>query len=134
MVVLPTLLAQASSSATIDSVIGKVTAPQGVDRFNRLAGGGNPDTIGLLLFLSYVLRVFTIVAGIWVMINFFIAAYDYINSGGNTQAHTKVKDRLTMSMIGLIIIVGSYTIAGIIGLVFFGDASFILNPVLQGPK
>ena len=35
-----------------------------------------------------------------------------------------------MTAIGLAIIVGAYTLAAIIGLIFFGDATFILSPEL----
>ena len=126
------LLAQQSPPPAVDNleaVFGNVVAPQGVQQYNIAAGG-----IGILLFLSAILRVFTIAMGIFAMINFLLAGYDYINAMGNTQAHTKVKDRLTMTVIGLVLIVGSYTIAGIIGLVFFGNAAFILNPELVGPN
>jgi uncharacterized membrane-anchored protein len=44
----------------------------------------------------------------------------------------KVKEKITMTVIGLAIIAGSYILAGLIGLVMFGDASFIISPKLQG--
>ena len=110
-----------------DSVIGRVDEPKGVELINIEAGAGN---IGILLFFSKFIQVITVIASIWVVINVILAAFKYLTGGGKADTHAKVKDTLTMSIIGLIIIVSTYTIAGLIGLVFFGDASYILNPTI----
>lgn len=112
-------------------VFGSVTPPAGVADYNAKAGASN---IGLILFASNVLRFFTVIVGLVIVYNFILAGSDYITHPGDTGMHAKVKDRLTMSMIGLVIIVAAYTIAAIIGLLFFGDAGFILSPVIYGPQ
>jgi hypothetical protein len=112
-------------------VIGTIDEPPGVDLFN--AKTGVADGIGIVIFVSNAIRLFTVIAGVWVMINFLIAGYDYITSKGDASAHTKVRDRITMSVIGLVLIVGSYTIVGVISFLFFGDPGFILNPEITGP-
>jgi len=122
MLLLPILLAQAD-------VFGKITAPTGVDAYNAKATGG----IGILLFLSNVIKVLTIVAGIWVLFNFLMAGYTYITAQGDASAANKVKDQLTNSIIGLAIIVGAYKIIAIVSFFLFGDAGFILNPTIPGP-
>jgi hypothetical protein len=38
-----------------------------------------------------------------------------------------------MSLIGLVILVGSFLLAGIIGHLLYGDASALLNPRIYGP-
>jgi hypothetical protein len=86
----------------------------------------------LLLFASNGIRLATTVAGVWVMLNFILAGWKYITSSGDSKAHTDASHMMTNSVIGLAIIVGSYTLAAIIGLVFFGDAAYILNPKIQG--
>lgn len=112
-----------------NNVFGNVDAPQGVQLFNVRSDSG----IGLIPFISNLIKLATIVAGIWVMINIILAGYTYITSSGDTAAHGKVKDKITMSIIGLIIIVAAYTITAIIGLLFFGDAGYILSPNISGP-
>lgn len=109
-------------------IIGKIEEPAGVKEYNALATGG----IGIVIFASRLIKVSSIIAGIWVMINFIQAGWLYITSAGDSGAHTKVSSKMTMSVIGLMIIVGSYTMAALIGLLIFGDASYILNPKFEG--
>lgn len=123
---LATLLAQATTNS---DVFGQVSPPPGVAAYNTASGGD----IGIWVFVGTLLRVGTVIAGLWVLLNIFLAGFQYITAGGDSGAHNKVKDRITNSVIGLALIVGSYTIAGIIGLLFFGDALFILNPTITGP-
>lgn len=113
-----------------DDIFGNIDLPEGVAKYDAQAGGG---TIGLLGFFSNILNLFTIVMGLYVLYNFIMAGYLYITSAGDSGAHTKVKDKVTWSVVGLAVIVMAYTITGIIGLVFFGDAGFILNPTIIGP-
>lgn len=59
-----------------------------------------------------------------------LAGYTYISSSGDSKAHESVRTQITNSVIGLILIVMTYTIGGIIGLVFFGDPSVVLSPTI----
>lgn len=115
------------------SVTGAVTPPKAIALWqNNLKGGNNPAKIGLINFLSMIIRLLAIIGGILAMVNFIIAGLTFISSAGSSDATSKVKDRLTYSVIGLGLIVFAFTGAGLIGLVFFGDASFILSPKLEG--
>lgn len=129
------LLAAAGGAAAgrtgSSSVFGEVSPPPGVDAFNSAVGGS--DGIGIILFFSSLIRVATIVAGLWVLWNIISAGYIYITESGQSSAHNKVKDQITMSVMGLVLIVASYTIVALISLFFFGDATFILNPKISGP-
>lgn len=109
-----------------DVLIGKVEPPKMAEELNAEAGG-----IGILLFFSKAMQFLTVIAGIWVILNVVLAAFTYITGGGKADNHAKVRDRLTMSFMGLLIITISYTIAGLIGLLFFGDATFIINPTID---
>jgi len=113
------------------TVFGTVNPPPGVAAFDAAAGGG--ENIGLLLFASNLIRIVTVIAGIWVLFNFIMAGFTYINSSGDSGAHKKVMEQLSMSVIGLVLIVAAYTIAALVGLLVFGDASYILNPQICGP-
>lgn len=113
-----------------DNIFGGVEAPPGVAKYNALAGGD----IGLVLFVSNVIRIITIAGGIMVMINIIMAGWIYITSQGDSSAHQKVIDTILFSVLGLAIIVASYAAAAIAGLIFFGDATYILNPYIVGPN
>jgi hypothetical protein len=121
-----TTLAQAATSS---SVFGNIAAPPGVADYDSAAGG-----IGLVLFLSNLIRIITIAGGVFVMVNILYAGWIYISSSGDTSAHEKVANTVTYSVIGLAIIVGSYAAAALAGAIFFGDATFILNPTICGPN
>lgn len=117
------------------SAIGGVKAPPGVAIFDNSVvngGGGNASTqnIGLILFISNLLKVFALIAGIWAMFNMVMAGYTYITSMSDAGVTEKVKNNLTMTVIGLALIAGAYIIAGVIGALMFGDANFILQPHL----
>lgn len=109
-------------------VIGNVRPPVGVDQYN-FPGGVRPK-IGIVYFANVIIKLITIVAGILVMFNFIRAGWMFLAAGDNAKAAGEVKDLLTFSIIGLVIIAVTYTIAALIGLIFFGDANFILKPEL----
>lgn len=117
-----------AAAAAADDIFGTIEAPQGVAEYND----GAAQNFGAIIFFSNLLKLATTVAGIWVMANFIMAGYIYITSAGDTGAHKKVTDKLTMSIVGLILIVSAYTVAGLIGLIIFDDASYILNPTITG--
>lgn len=109
------------------AIIGGVKPPSAVQAVNDASGG-----IGLVYFASRLLDFGSIIAGILVMLNFLVAGFMYITSAGNTATNEKVRDRISWSFVGMIVIVGAYALAGIGGLIFFGDATYILQPQLQG--
>lgn len=111
------------------SVFGNIEAPPGVAELNQQSDSG----IGLILFFSNLIKLISVVAGLWTMFNFILAGFTYITSADNSGAIEKIGTKLTLSVVGLAIIVASYTIAAIIGLILFGDASFIINPQIPSP-
>lgn len=116
---------------TPTSIFGKIEPPPGVNKYQNPA---DSSEIGLILFLSNLVRLITIVAGIWTMFNFVLAGIAYISASGDAGKTEKAAKNITNSIIGLAIIAFSYTIAGLAGYLIFGDASYILNPQLVGPQ
>lgn len=109
---------------TAEEITGKLIAPPGVEQYIQKSS----DDIALIFFLSNMIRVFTIVAGLFVVFNVILAAFFFLNSSGDASAYEKARIQVTQSIIGLLIIIMSYTLTGIVGLVFFGDASIFLDP------
>ena len=110
-----------------DQLVGKVRVPEGVSLINTEVG---QDQIGILLFASKLIQIITVIASIWAVVNVILAAYQYLSGGGKAENHSKVNNILTMSVTGLIIIVATYTIAGLIGSIFFGNAMYIIKPTI----
>jgi hypothetical protein len=88
---------------------------------------------GLILFLTNILRLVFVAAGIFAFINLIIAGYQYMSAGGDAKALGNAWARIWQSLLGLIIVVGSFALAALLGYLLFGDAGFILSPKIYGP-
>lgn len=113
----------------VTDIVGTVTNPlpkayQGI----TAAQGG-----GLILFLTNILRLVFVVAGLFAFINLILAGFQYMSAGGDSKAVEKAWDKIWQSFLGLILIVGSFALAALFGYLLFGDAGFILNPKFYGP-
>ncbi len=115
------------SAQTTSPLFGTIEPPVGVEKYQSQIG---PGEIGIILFVSNVIRLITIVAGIWTMLNFILAGWLYITSSGDADTGSKVSTKMINSVMGFAIVALSYTIAAIVGLLVFGDASYIINPQL----
>ncbi len=128
MMISPATLVLAQSST--GEIFGDVMTPPGVDKFQESEGAGD---IGLVFFISRVIQIGTIVAGLWVVANILMTSFTLFSSKGDAAAMTKVKDVISMSGVGLLLITTAYTIAGILGLLLFNDPTYIINPKISGP-
>lgn len=111
------------------TTLGGVNVPWAVSRYNP-RGENTSESIGIINFASRLLRVLTIICGVWFMLNMIYAGYMFITSSGDAAVFGKFKDSLFYSIIGLFVIAAAYMIAGLVGAVFFGDAGFIIRPTL----
>jgi hypothetical protein len=87
----------------------------------------------LIFEFSGVIRLITIAGGIYAFINIAIAGISFISSGGSPESVQHAWARIYQSLIGLSVIVLSFAIAGVLGIILFGNPSAILRPVLTGP-
>lgn len=111
---------------------GAITNPLGkYNSYGELNATGTHG--GLIAFISNVLKFVTIAAGLFALLNLIIAGFTYISSGSDSKKTTEAWARIYMSLIGLVLIVGAYAIAAILGLLLFGRADAILNPTIYGP-
>lgn len=107
---------------------GDVAPPPGVAAYDQAANGG----LGLVLFISAIIRLITIIAGLFSLFNLIIAGFTYVTAANNVKAVETAWQSIMMSLIGLVVIVGSFAVTGIASYLLFGDATFILNPQLTG--
>lgn len=113
----------------MNDIIGPIEFPFRVfsNSYADLQGGG------LITFISNIIRLAVVAAGIFAFLNLILAGFEYISSAGDTKKTAQALARINMSLIGLVIIVASFAVAAIIGLILFGDAGAILNPRIYGP-
>lgn len=85
------------------------------------------------LFLNYAIMLWRtgITIGALVVIAFFVmGAFEWLSSGADSKGAEKAKNRITNAVIGLIILVTSITLVGLIGELFLGDEFNILQLTL----
>lgn len=124
------LIAQAvqQPAQSAADIFGKIVPPPEITSFSTDTSGG-----GLIIFISNLIKVITIIAGLFGLFNIISAGYTYLGSSGNPKAAEEAGQKLLFSFIGLAIIVGSFTITAIVSLILFGNAGYILNPTLPTP-
>ncbi|MBP7768521.1 hypothetical protein KA082_01675 [Candidatus Woesebacteria bacterium] len=125
--VLMLAVASATPAYAVDLGIGKIAPPPGVDKIQAKSGAD----IGLIFFLSNMIKLFTVVCGIYAVFNIFLAATNFISSSADASATEKAKNQITNAVIGLFLIVMAFTFTGVAGLLFFGDAAIFLNPTIK---
>ncbi|MFA6814366.1 MAG: hypothetical protein GX943_01485 [Candidatus Pacebacteria bacterium] len=69
----------------------------------------------LEVWISDIIGVITILGTLFFIVYAFIAAFNWITAAGDKSKIEKARDRLVWSTLGLILIVASYAIIGLIG-------------------
>lgn len=106
--------------------IGKISPPpfiqSGIDATGRFTG--------ILVFLNSLLKLVFIVAGLWGFLNIVLAGYQFISAGGDAKKVGEAWTKIWQSLLGLLIVVISFLIAAIMGILLFKDPTAILQPKL----
>jgi hypothetical protein len=110
----------------MDEIFGQIDIP--------LPGYGSVESgTGLLFFISNLVKLVTVAAGLFAFINLIVAGFQYVGSQGDPKNTAAAWQRIYMSLLGLIILASAITIISIISKVFFGEWDAILNPEIYGP-
>jgi len=112
--------------AASSDIVGQVTNPL-PHAYQGVTSGG------LVLFITNIIRFLFVAAGIFAFINLILAGFQYMSAGGDTKAMSQAFSKIWGSLLGLVIVVGSFALAALFGFLLFGDAGFILNPKIYGP-
>lgn len=88
---------------------------------------------GLGLLITNFLRAFFVIAGIVAFLNFILAGFQYITSGGDPKKIQEAWNKIWYSLIGLILLVGSFALAAVFGYLIFGNPLFMLQPKVYTP-
>lgn len=110
---------------------------QGNDIVGKVGGTQLPQVYqgasGLVTLLSNLLQLVFIAAGIYAFFNLIFAGFQFMSAGGDSKAIEKAWSKIWQSLLGLVIVVGSFALAALIGFIVFGRADYILNPKIYGP-
>ena len=99
---------------------------------NAYPDGVGPN-FGLIIFLNNILKLFTVVAGIFAFIQILTAGFQFISAGGDPKQISTAWNKIWQAGLGLVIIGSSFVLAAIFGWLIFGDPTIILNPKIYGP-
>jgi len=78
-------------------------------------GSNNSVIRTLVTFLSNLIGIITIMGGLFFIVYVFLAAFSWIAAGGDSGKVEKASQRLLHGVLGLVIIVLSYALIGIVG-------------------
>lgn len=82
-------------------------------------------TASLELYISDIIGAITVLAVLFFIVYSFLAAYEWVTAGSDSGKVEKAKNRFIWGTLGLILIVASYAIIGLIGSLI---GISILNP------
>ena len=91
------------------------------------------DPSGLIVLFNNILRLLVAIAGIYALLNFILAGYAFISAGGDPKKVELAWAKIWQSMIGLLIIIISFTLTALLGKLLFGNSMAILSPKIYGP-
>jgi len=111
----------------IDKIVGTIENP--LDKYGSYNNPGG----GIIGLFTNILRLVFVVAGVYALLNFIIAGYQFMTAGGDTKAFSAAWNRIWQTLVGLVIVVGSFALAALFGYIIFGDPMFILRPTIWGP-
>jgi len=101
-----------------EDFVGTIVAPPGIP-----SDVGNTGS-----FISALIRFFVVVAGLFTLVQFLIGGFTYITSSGDKAKVTEATNKITNSIIGLVVIAASFVIIAIISKLLFGSFTKILIP------
>lgn len=113
------------------SLFGDIKNPF-TDIAPKYAQGVNQN-FGLIVFLTNILRLVFVLAGLYAFLNIVLAGIGFISAGGDSKAVSSAWAKIWQSLLGLLIIAASFVLAAIFGQLLLGSWDAILNPKLYGP-
>ncbi len=115
--------------AQASGVVGNITNPLLPEVYKTPFG----ENVGIILLFSNILSLVFVAAGIYALVNLIVAGFMYMQAGGDSKILAAAWARIWQSLLGLVIIVGSFALATLFSYIIFGDPSFILKPRIYGP-
>ena len=111
--------------------IGTINPPPGISNW---IGSREGDVPGLIPFFNALLKLIIVLAGLFSFLNIIIAGYQFMSAGGDPKKIGEATSKIWQSLMGLLLVAGSFVLAVIFGWLIFGDASAIISPKIYGPQ
>ena len=112
LTIVTTLLAQTTKTKKIP--LGEFSPPTSAYSAGS-AKGVDEATANLELFISNIIGFLTVLGGIFFVVQFVLAAFNWITSGGDSSKIQKARDKMVQGALRLIVVIASYALIGLIG-------------------
>jgi hypothetical protein len=113
-------------------IFGNINSP-----LNTLSPGTYTGSYGegLVLLLNNLVKFAVVLAGLYAFWNLISAGYMFISAGGEPKNISKAWAKIWQSILGLLIVAGSFLLAIIIGWLIYGpqNAFILVNPTIYTP-
>jgi len=97
-----------------DENLGPITGT-GLGPFGKTIPSGTNAVSNVLDAISKIIGILTVFASIWFLLQILLAGYEWMSAGGDTKKIASARDRITHAFIGLIIVVGAWTLVAVTG-------------------
>jgi hypothetical protein len=118
-----------SKLAQAGDIIGRVERPPGIGN----GGYGSINQGGPTAFISNIIKLLIVAAGVYAVLNIVIAGLGFISAGGDPKKIADAWAKIWQSLLGLTVAAGSFVIAGLMGQILFGDPNALLQITIFGP-
>lgn len=88
---------------------------------------------GLVILTNNIIKFVIVIAGLYTFWNLVMAGYGFMSAGEDAKAIGKAWAKIWQSLIGLLVVAGSFVLAGIFGWLIFGDSNALIQLQLFGP-
>ncbi|OGM74285.1 hypothetical protein A2382_04455 [Candidatus Woesebacteria bacterium RIFOXYB1_FULL_38_16] len=106
-------------------IFGRIQAPSAIT-----GKYGDVQSGALGKFFNVIMNTLIVFGGIYALINFILAGYNFISAGNDPKKVTEAWAKIWQTVIGIFIMASTFLIAAIIGQLFFGDRMFLLSPTI----
>ncbi len=96
---------------------------------------GSTGGEGLFFLLNNLIKLVIVSGSIYAFWNLITAGFVFLNAGGDSKKITQAWDKIWQSLVGLILVVGSFTLAIVMGYIIYGpdNALLLVQPKLFTP-
>lgn len=102
--------------------LGTIGGEEGLGPFGNIGkgilsgqAGGTTGLVAVTGAISAIIGIMTVAAGIWFIFQLLTGGFYWISSGGDKTRLHEARERLTNAFIGLLIVVGGWSILALVG-------------------
>jgi len=91
----------------------------------------SPEGQGLFQFISQMLQLAGVIAGLYFAVNIILAGYMYLSANGDIKKTEQAWGKIWQSILGMIIVASAFVLTSVIGGLLGIN---ILSPIIKGPN